>query len=42
MNKYFSYHEGFYKLLKSKQRHYLWDMIKWCVKEYFKTYKKSI
>ena len=40
MNKYFSFNEGFYKLFKSKQRYYLWDMIKWCVKEYFKTYTR--
>lgn len=40
MNEYFSYYESLYKLPKSKQRYYLWDMIKWCVREYFKTYKK--
>lgn len=40
MNKYFACYEGFFKLSKSKQRYYLLDMIKWCIKEYFKTYKK--
>ena len=40
MNKYFTFYEGLYKLSKSEQRYYLWDMIKWCIKEYIKTYKK--
>lgn len=40
MNKYFSYYEGLYKLNKPMQRYYLWDMIKWCIKAYIKTYKK--
>jgi len=39
MNKYFATYESFFKLNKPLQRHYLWDMIKWCIKEYFKTYK---
>jgi hypothetical protein len=40
MNKYFTFYEGFNRLDKSEQRYYLWDMIKWCVKQYIKTYKK--
>lgn len=40
MNKYFTFYEGLYKLPKSEQRYYIWHMIKWCVKEYIKTYKK--
>ena len=39
MNKYFTYYEGFHKLNKPMQRYYLWDMIKWCIKAYIKTYK---
>ena len=38
MNKYFTFYEGFFKLDKKTQRYYLWDMIKWCIKEYIKTY----
>ena len=40
MNKYFACYESLYKLTRSKQRYYLLDMIKWCIKEYIKTYKK--
>lgn len=40
MNKYFACYEALYKLDKSEQRYFLWDMIKWCVKQYIKTYKK--
>lgn len=40
MNRYFTFYEGFHKLNKPIKRYYLWDMIKWCIKEYIKTYKK--
>lgn len=40
MNEYFSYYQSLYKLSKPMQRYYIWDMIKWCIKEYIKTYKK--
>ncbi len=40
MNEYFSYYQSLHKLNKPMQRYYLWDMIKWCIKEYIKTYKK--
>jgi hypothetical protein len=40
MNKYFACYEALHKLSKPEQRYYIWDMIKWCIKEYIKTYKK--
>jgi len=40
MNKYFAVYMALFREPKSTQRYYLWDMIKWCIKEYIKTYKK--
>ena len=39
MNEYFSYYQSLHKLSKPMQRYYIWDMIKWCIREYNKTYK---
>jgi len=39
MNEYFSYYQSLHKLSKPMQRYYIWDMIKWCIREYIKTYK---
>lgn len=40
MNKHFAVYETFFRESGSVRRYYLWDMIKWCIKEYIKTYKK--
>ena len=40
MNKHFAVYEAFFRESKAVQRYYLWDMIKWCIKEYIRTYKK--
>ena len=40
MNKYFALYENFYRLPKRIQRYYILSMLWWCIKAFFKTFKK--